>query len=110
LQLIPSLPVGAVEESVLNEDAYEKIYMDAYNKISYPQKSDLRYSSLMQDCKQVIAVAQDNPHLYRKFKIILSQFMAGSNEHDQCHGSRDQSQKEDHSSAVVRAPIPKGQK
>ena len=90
----------------------DNIALEAYNKVFYPSKSDIRYNSLMQDCKQVVAFAQDNPHLYRRFKVMLSQFLASANDRDQRagHAPRTAAANRIHDNAVIRAPITKAKK
>jgi len=90
----------------------DNIALEAYNKVFYPSKSDIRYNSLMQDCKQVVAFAQDNPHLYRRFKMMLSQFLTSANDRDQRagHAPRTAAANRIHDNAVIRAPITKAKK
>lgn len=85
----------------------DNVFLEAYNMDAYPSKSDIRYSSLMQDCKKIVAVAQDNPHLFRRLKVMLSQFLASANDHEPRHGHAPRHETPNHDMATVRAPVAK---
>jgi hypothetical protein len=61
----------------------------------------------MQDCKHIIALAQDNPHLYHRFKVALSQFLASANDRDQRYGQDPRNNDHNHDHAVMRVPARK---
>jgi hypothetical protein len=112
LKLIPPNKENSNKQSAgeNNVDTVEKIVIEAYNQVAYPTKSDIRYTSLMQDCKKVIAVAQDNPHLFRRFKIIVSKFSANANKRDQRPGHAPRNDPSNHEKAVIWAPVSKLQR
>ena len=62
----------------------------------------------MQECKQVVAKAQDNPHLFRRLKVMLLDFLASVNDHDRIHD--DTRPVTSHDFVIVRAPVAKSQK
>ena len=112
LQLSPPAEDGIVEplEKESSDAPAQTVFMEAYNMVVYPSKSDLRYSSLMQDCKKIVAVAQDNPRLFRRLKVTLSQFLASVNDREQRYGHAPRHEAPNHDMATVRAPVSKTQK
>src|SRR5689334_15866503 len=59
-----------------NEDLLSNIQVAAYQRIEFPRDSAVQYSRLMQDFKQLIAVAQDSPNLYKRTRIAIASLLS----------------------------------
>lgn len=73
----------------------ETVQLAAYEKVKFPE-SDIRYSTLLQECKRVIALVKDNPNMYKRFMVGLSTIRASANDH--------QDGEFNHDMAVVKPP------
>jgi len=61
--------------SEATQNASVHVHLSAYQQIVYPRDEGARYSRLMQNFKQQVAVAQNSPNLYKRTMMSIAELI-----------------------------------